>query len=462
MHDLTPFERRLSERLVAELASTVRPFDPQAVAAAAIGRRRTKYSRRSVLLLVAAAAVLVALIGGTILVGSGAFDPHPLTPKHPPLPWPLAGAIEHAGVLSSPGGDSAVALADGRVLVVPSVDENGNAAAQIWDPRTGTSTSTGPMVHGRHPWSMVRLSDGRVLLTGGECCFAAGEGPTAEIFDPATGAFTLLASRPSTIESSGVLLRDGRVLLSGGYTTLDPDLNGNREISFQAEIFDPATDTFSPTPQMHRRRSGHTMQLLSDGRVLLLGGSVKVITDQAQPSVEVFNPATGQFEEPRGQIVVNEVFDRWATLADDRVVVLRQPGWGQYPGRSLPMTVHEYDPAKGVEKGGPTIPDSAPFYDVQALVRLSDTRVLVYASDKASALPTGDGDLAEKSWIGVLDVETGEFFQIAVRDTTWGTVVPMAGGRVLILGGQEEDLCVTEEGFTSVCQADSSAVDVVR
>jgi len=159
---------------------------------------------------------------------------------------------------------------------------------------------------------------------------------------------------------------------------------------------------------------------------------------------------------------VNEVFDRWATLADDRVVVLRQPGWGQYPGRSLPMTVHEYDPAKGVEKGGPTIPDSAPFYDVQALVRLSDTRVLVYASDKASALPTGDGDLAEKSWIGVLDVETGEFFQIAVRDTTWGTVVPMAGGRVLILGGHEEDLCVTEEGFTSVCQTDSSAVDVVR
>jgi len=363
--------------------------------------------------------------------------------------------------LSSPGGDSAFALADGRVLVVPSVDENGNAAAQIWDPRTGTSTSTGPMIQGRHPWSMVRLSDGRVLLTGGECCIAAGEGPTAEIFDPATGAFTLLASRPSTIESSGVLLRDGRVLLSGGYTTLDPDLNGNREVSYQAEIFDPATSTFSPTPPMHRRRSGHTMQLLSDGRVLLLGGSVKLITDQAQPSVEIFEPTTGQFEEPRGQIVVNEVFDRWATLADDRVVVLRQPGWGQYPGRSLPMTVHEYDPAKGVEKVGPTIPDSAPFYDVQALVRLSDTRVFVYASDKASALPTGDGDLVDKSWIGVLDVESGEFFQIAVRQATRETVVPMAGGSVLILGGQEEGLC-TDGSNTYSCADESLAVDVVR
>jgi hypothetical protein len=176
--------------------------------------------------------------------------------------------------------------------------------------------------------------------------------------------------------------------------------------------------------------------------------------------VEVFDPTTGQFEEPRGQIVVNEVFDRWATLADDRVVVLRQPGWGQYPGRSLPMTVHEYDPAKGVEKVGPVIPDSAPFYDVQALVRLSDTRVLVYAVDKASALSAG-GDLAEKSWIGVLDVESGEFFQIAVLNATRGTVVPMAGGSVLILGGQKEVPC-TDGDNTYACASESSAVDVVR
>jgi hypothetical protein len=463
MHDLTPFERRLSERLAAELASAVRPFDPQAVAAAAIGRRRMKYSRRSMLLLVAAAAVLVALIGGAILVSSGAFDQHPLKPKLPPLPWPLAGVIEHAGRLNPPGGHSAVTLADGRLLVVPSVDDKGNAAAQIWDPRTGGSTATQPMAHGRRPWSMVRLSDGRVLLTGGECCLAPGEGPTAEIFDPATGAFTLLASRPSTIESSGVLLRDGRVLLSGGYTTLEPDLNGNLEVSYQAEIFDPATSTFRPTPPMHRRRSGHTMQLLSDGRVLLLGGSVSSsrAPEQGQPSVEVFDPTTGQFEEPRGQIVVNEVFDRWAVLGDERVVVLRQPAWGQYPGRSLPMTVHEYDPAKGIEKVGPTIPDSAPFYDIQALVRLSDTRVLVYALDKASALPTGDGDLVEKSWIGILDIESGEFFQIAVLNAARGTVVPMASGSVLILGGHEETLC-TDGSNTYSCASESSAVDVVR
>jgi hypothetical protein len=177
--------------------------------------------------------------------------------------------------------------------------------------------------------------------------------------------------------------------------------------------------------------------------------------------VEVFDPTTGQFEEPRGQIVVNEVFDRWATLADDRVVVLRQPGWSQYPGRSLPMTVHEYDPAKGVEKVGPMIPDSAPFYDVQALVRLSDTRVLVYALDKASALPTGDGGLVEKSWIGILDIESGEFLQIAVLDAARGTVVPMAGGSVLILGGQEETPC-TDGINTYSCASESSAVDIVR
>jgi hypothetical protein len=437
---------------------TVRPFDPQAVAAVAIGRRRTRYSRRSVLLLVAAAAVLVALVGGVLLVGSGILNPKELTPKHPPLPWPLAGVVESAGSLLLPNTSGAVVLADGRVFVAGYTDLNGKVGAQIWDPKTGTATPTQPMARPRSPWSMVRLNDGRVLLTGGD--YGPVNEPTAEIFDPGTGAFTLLTSRPSTIESSAVLLRDGRVLLSGGYTSIEPDLNGNREVSFQAELFDPVSNSFAPTPAMHRRRTGHAMQVLSDGRVLLLGGSVE-FRNQGQASIEVFNPTTGQFEIPRGHIVVNEVFDRWATLQGDRVMVLRQPAFDQYPARSLPMTVHEYDPALGVEKEGPTIPEFAPVYNVQALVALSDSRVLVYGFDKASYIDGRENGPLEKGWIGVLDVDTGELAELAVRDRSRGVVLAMPSGRVVIVGGSERAECAGD-GVTYPCMSESSAIDMVR
>jgi hypothetical protein len=126
------------------------------------------------------------------------------------------------------------------------------------------------------------------------------------------------------------------------------------------------------------------------------------------------------------------------------------------------MTVHEYDPVKGVEKVGATIPASAPFYNVQGLVRLSDSRVLVYASDRASTFSTTDRSEGHKGWIGVLDVNTGEFVQLAVPDVSSGTVVPLPGGRVVVLGGHTETPCPTEEGGTTVCSDPSSAVELVR
>jgi hypothetical protein len=89
---------------------------------------------------------------------------------------------------------------------------------------------------------------------------------TAELYDPATGAFTptgnLTADRE---EHTATLLPDGRVLIAGG---MSADATWA-----SAEIYDPARGTFAATDSMAMSLSAHTATLLPDGTVLVAGGN---------------------------------------------------------------------------------------------------------------------------------------------------------------------------------------------
>ncbi|TMA89557.1 MAG: DNRLRE domain-containing protein, partial [Deltaproteobacteria bacterium] len=122
------------------------------------------------------------------------------------------------------------------------------------------------------------LGDGRILIVGGEN--ASGPVGQAEIFDPASGAFSLVGSSSvvARADHTATLLGDGRVLIAGGrqYTTrLD-----------STELFDPATRTFQAVPVTLRQpRAGHSATVLADGTLLIAGG------DDAG-SAEILDPAT--------------------------------------------------------------------------------------------------------------------------------------------------------------------------
>lgn len=176
-----------------------------------------------------------------------------------------------------------VVLRNGKVLVVGGQSPASLSAAELYDPVTNTWAATGSMGQTRHTHSVVMLTDGRVLVNGGYATqFGSKAASTSEIYDPATGAWSI--DRTMKVEHAshtGVLLSDGRVLVSGGVA------HGT-----SAEIYNPATDTWALTGSMNVGRMDHALLLLPDGRVLATGG---LSSGTLVATSELYDPMTGKW-----------------------------------------------------------------------------------------------------------------------------------------------------------------------
>ncbi len=170
--------------------------------------------------------------------------------------------------------DTATLLLDGRVLVAGGAIPNDSAlaAAELYDVASGTWTATREMTEARFGHTATLLRDGTVLVAGGGTRGSIGSGETpsasAERFDPASGTWTATGSmgviRPSG--QTATLLRDGKVLLAGGYGSI-PDAVTN-----SAELYDPDSGTWTPTGTMIGAHANFTATLLPNGLVLVAGG----------------------------------------------------------------------------------------------------------------------------------------------------------------------------------------------
>jgi len=122
-----------------------------------------------------------------------------------------------------------------------------------------------------------------VLIVGG----LTGSGgnvvvSSAELYNPATGTFTVTGSLTTArFVHTATLLSNGQVLIAGGQATL----NGNSLSS--AELYNPTTGTFKSTGNMTTARDDHTATLLPNRQVLITGGWG---SGSALASAELYSP----------------------------------------------------------------------------------------------------------------------------------------------------------------------------
>ncbi len=158
----------------------------------------------------------------------------------------------------------------------------------------GVFTPTGTMLEPRDVPTATLLRDGRVLIVGGYQDPPSPAGP-AEVWDPRTGLFSPAGSLPhGRSGQAAIRLGDDRVLVVGGASN---DQDSTIDGLTSAEVWDPVTMTFGATGSLVSGRLGATATLLPDGRVLVQGGTdlegVPVTT------LEVWDPATDSFGPPR-------------------------------------------------------------------------------------------------------------------------------------------------------------------
>jgi hypothetical protein len=176
--------------------------------------------------------------------------------------------------------DTAVVLSGGtKILVAGGADATGSGLRQsaVHDLAQNTWSPTALLGTARQLHATAVLPNGKVLVTGGVSSTAGNPLRTAEIFDPATNAWQATAHDMVTgrFGHSATTLSNGRVLVAGG-STLRP--GGGVVAARSAELFDPATGTWTAVDHdMTDARSGHTAVPLQNGQqVLVCGGTVPV------------------------------------------------------------------------------------------------------------------------------------------------------------------------------------------
>lgn len=206
------------------------------------------------------------LANGKVLVAGGESGPaitQALLYDEPTDTFSAAGTAPAGALKVARSRHTSTLLASGKVLLAGGTSSGGAplASAEIYDPVANTFTLTASsMASARTEHVAALLPDKRVLLAGGGT-------DTAEIFDPATGAFTATGS--CTVVRAGgraVVLRSGNVMINGG--------TDGAGVTGSVEIFDVATKTFVAQPSLTFARSGHGSALLPSGDVLVFGGLV--------------------------------------------------------------------------------------------------------------------------------------------------------------------------------------------
>jgi hypothetical protein len=252
------------------------------------------------------------------------------------------------------------------------------ATVEAYDPVKKVFTALPSMVKARLDASAVQLSDGSVLIAGGD------DAKLAEVFDVTARAWTsggTMGSQRARLKLAR--MRDGRVITTGGEDGGVPALG--------TEIFDPATRKWSAGPPMNGRHRVHDAIAFVGAKsgVLVAGDDVKIVGEVLYDGATSWL-LTDVMSAPR-------VYPALGRLADGRVIVTG--GYTDTTETAALSTTEIYDPKTNAWSPGPKLNHARGGH---AAVSLASGAIVVAGGESSGAVERLDAGGTKWTDVGVM------------------------------------------------------------
>jgi hypothetical protein len=300
-----------------------------------------------------------------------------------------------------------------RVLTPTEVLEDYAAGAGDTYPFYGASPGTWAFTGSitgvkRYVASLVLLNTGKVLVSGGLNATPSTLA-TADLYNPATGTWTATGARVNArYGSTDILLPSGKVLAIGGF---------NSTYLATCELYDPTATTWATTGSTGVTRYLAAAVLLANGKVLVAGGDSPITA-----TTELYTPGTGTWANTTGAMAVTRQACTLTLMADGRALAT-----GGYNGTAYVNTCEIYDPTAS------TWSSTGAMSSIRAghsAVLLQSGKILVVGGSSAAStlvLTAEIYDPTAGTWSSAGSISTGhDHACIALLDS----------GKVLFIGGR--------------------------
>lgn len=317
----------------------------------------------------------------------------------------------------------------------------GTTRSQVENDGTGKWALAGPMVLPRifSAKTSVVLPSGDVIAAGGALREGVG---IAQRYSPALWRWSRVANMLRfRMEHSMTVLHDGSVLVVGGFDDYTPgrQFSGPEEAR-GAERYFPDRDEWLPAGEgiTYPERARHIAAILQDGRVLVAGGCYGLTCEDVPPLThsEIYDPTTNKWQEltPMG---TPRSYASAVSLQEGRVLVV---GGSSDKGTIVPdmsglQTAEIYDPVSG--RWTPTGGMARPRWLGTATLML-DGRVL--AAGHTSPMSSNPWLVEQKreATSEIFDPTTGTWGHLVEMNgpsDMWPGAVRLQDGRVFVAGG---------------------------
>jgi hypothetical protein len=225
---------------------------------------------------------------------------------------------------------------------------------------------------------------------------------------------------------TATLLPSGKVLVTGGavhaYSTPP-------SFVLMAELYDPATDTWTPAAPLAYGRLGSAATLLPNGTVLIADGTSK---PEPKGSCEIYDPGNNTFS-PTGALLTPHVTPRASLLQNGKVFVTGgDANWFKYDPLPASNVAEIYDPATGLWTFAATMINSHAWH---TSTLLPSGKVLIAGGGSyygPPPQPIGQLELSEV-YDPATDTWTSAGSMGVIR--RWHTATLLTSGELLLAGG---------------------------